>query len=77
MDSTQNLLSPEGQSLSLVRTFSCSIIFLHCRCSSEFLQLAITSFDTSFMSRVLPLIEDLIQVSSKDSDAIARKNGRR
>ena len=47
------------------------------RYSSEFLGLAVSSFDNSIMNRVLPLIEELIQLALKDADAVARKNGRR
>lgn len=47
------------------------------RYSSEFLGISLSSFDASLMNRVLPLIEEMIQVSMKDADSVARKNGRR
>lgn len=39
--------------------------------------MAISSFDGSLMSRIRPVIEELVQVAMKDADAVARKNGRR
>lgn len=47
------------------------------RYSSEFLITSVSSFDTSLMNRVLPLIEELFQLAMKDADAVVRKNGRR
>lgn len=50
---------------------------IFCRYSSDFLEMAISSFDVSLMNRILALIEELVQLALKDADAVVRKNGRR
>lgn len=55
----------------------CKMPCFFCRYSSEFLGMAISSFDVGIMNRVLPHIEDPIQLAIKDADAVVRKNGRR
>jgi hypothetical protein len=52
-------------------------LYYSCRYSSEFLGLAVSQFDAVVMNRVLPQIEELIQLALKDADSVARKNGRR
>ena len=51
-------------------------VLMH-RYSSDFLEMAVSSFDVSLMNRILPLLEELIQLTIKDADSVVRRNGRR
>jgi len=52
-------------------------LFFAPRCCSEFLSQCVEHFDVSQLTKLVPVVENLLTVAIRDADSTARKVGRR